>query len=153
MLGPAGCSHPKTETIKKANHFLPLTGNAEILQSWQGDFPVTQLKLLSENQREQGIGYIGDAKTFEAVWKIFKSGKDVPEIDFKANLVLFARNTHFYNRISIGQVNVTDGVADTLAMETMSAMPIEDKVAMSLVAVSRKGIIAVQSGDKIIPIN
>jgi len=77
----------------------------------------------------------------------------VPEIDFKGNLVLFARNIHFFNRISIGKVNVTNGVAQVLAMETMSAMPIEDKVAMSLVVVSRSGITAIQTGDDIFPVN
>jgi hypothetical protein len=44
-------------------------------------------------------------------------------------------------------------VAEVLAMETMSAMPIEDKVAMSLVVVVREGITAIQAGDKNIPIN
>ncbi|MCK4604026.1 MAG: hypothetical protein KAU41_04920 [Deltaproteobacteria bacterium] len=59
----------------------------------------------------------------------------------------------FYNRISIGKVNVKNGVAEVLAMETMSAMPIQDKVAMSLVVVARQGITAIQTGDKDIPIN
>ena len=95
----------------------------------------------------------GIIKTFETVWKAFKPGENVPEIDFKANLVLFARNTQFFNRISIGKVNVTNGMAEVLAMETMSAMPIEDKVAMSLVVIVRQGITAIQSGDEIIPIN
>ncbi len=52
-----------------------------------------------------------------------------------------------------GKVNVKNGVAEVLAMETMSAMPIEDKVAMSLVAVPRSGITAIQTGDEIIPVN
>lgn len=129
-------------------HFQPLNGEVEILQSWQGDYPVTQLQLLPDDQREQGIGFIHEAKTFENVWKAFKPGKDVPEIDFKANIVLFTRNTHFYNRISIGKVTVKNGVAEVLAMETMSAMPIEDKVAMSLVVVPQKGIQAIQAGGK-----
>ena len=81
------------------------------------------------------------------------AGEDAPEIDFTVNLVLFARNTQFYNRINIGKVNVSNGVAEVLAMETMSAMPIEDKVAMSLVVVVREGITAIQAGDKNIPIN
>jgi hypothetical protein len=34
----------------------------------------------------------------------------------------------------------------------MSAMPIEDKVAMSLVVVPRQGIAAIQIGDENIPI-
>jgi hypothetical protein len=49
-------------------------------------------------------------------------------------------------------VNVTNGVAELLAMETMSALPIEDKVAISMVKVARQGITAIQSGDEIIPI-
>jgi len=148
-----GCSHSYTKTETKADSPQAVSGEAEILQSWQGDYPVDQLQLLPEKQREQAVGFIDDAETFEAVWKAFKPNEDVPEIDFKANLVLFARNTQFYNRISIGKVNVKNGVAEVLAMETMSAMPIEDKVAMSLVVVPRQGIAAIQTGDKNILIN
>jgi acid phosphatase (class A) len=143
----------KAEADALAHHLQPLIGEANILQSWQGDFSVAQLQLLPEKQREQAVGFITDAKTFETVWKAFKPGEDVPDIDFKTNLALFVRNTQFYNRITIGKVKVKDGVAEVLAMETMSAMPIEDKVAMSLVVVPRKGITAIQYGDKIIPIN
>ncbi|MCK5641190.1 MAG: hypothetical protein KAJ19_10345, partial [Gammaproteobacteria bacterium] len=85
-------------------------------------------------------------------WKAFKPGEAVPEVDFKTNLVLFARNTQFYNRISIGKVNVKNGVAEVLAMETMSAMPIQDKVAMSLVVVPRKGIKLIRSTDGLVAI-
>ena len=114
---------------------------------------MAQLKLLPDDQREQGIGFIHEAKTFETVWKAFKQGEAVPEIDFPANLVFFARNTQFYNRIRIGKVNVKNGVAEVIAMETMSAAPIEDKAAMSLAVVARKGITAIQAGDKIVPVN
>ena len=129
------------------------SGEVNILQSWKGDFPVDQLNLLPEGQREQAVGFIGDAETFAGVWKAFKKGEAVPEIDFKANLVLFVRNTQFYNRISIGKINVTNGVAELLAMETMSAMPIEDKVAMSMVLVERRGIKGLKSGDSIIQVS
>jgi hypothetical protein len=139
--------------MKTADHAQAVKSEAEILQSWQGDYSVDQLKLLPDDQQEQAVGFIDDSRTFEDIWRAFKPGEDVPEIDFKTNLVLFARNTQFYNRISIGKVNVTNGVAEVLAMETMSAMPIEDKVAMSLVEVPRKGIRAIQTGDKIIPVN
>jgi len=139
--------------MEKTDHAQAVSGEAEILQSWQGDYPVARLDLLPEKQREQAVGFIDDVETFEDVWKAFKPGEDVPEIDFKANLVLFARNTQFYNRIRIGKVNVKNGVAEVLAMETMSAMPIEDKVAMSLVVVARQGITAIQAGDKNIPTN
>lgn len=143
----------QTEANTLSVHLQSFNGEADILQSWQGDFPVAQLQLMPVNQREQGIGFIDDPETFAAVWKTFKPGEAVPEIDFKTSLVLFARNTHFFNRIRIGKVNVTNGVAELLAMETMSAMPIEDKVAMSMVVVARQGITGIQSGDKIIQIN
>ena len=148
-----GCTRSDTRTMEKADHSQPLNGEAEILQSWQGDYPVDKLNQLPENQREHGIGYIDNAETFNRFWKAFKLGEEVSEIDFKTKLVIFARNTQFYNRIRIGQVNVKNGVAEVLAMETMSAMPIEDRVAMSLVVVNRKGITAIKTGDKIIPVN
>ena len=115
--------------------------------------PVDQLHRLPEKQQEQAVGFIGDAKTFEHVWKAFKPGEDVPPFDFKANLVIFARNTQFYNRISIGQVNVTNGVANVLAMETLSARPIQERAAMSMAVVPREGILAVRSGDRTVSIH
>ena len=124
----------------------------EILQSWQGDYPVIELNLMPEKQRNQAVGFISDDRTFESVWKNFKPGEIVPAINFKNNLVLFVRNTQFYNRISIAKVSVTNGVAEVLAMETMSAIPIEDKAAMSLAVVSRQGIAAIKSDDEIIPV-
>jgi len=148
-----GCSHSDSRVVERADHAQAAGSEAKILQSWQGDYPVAKLKLLPEKQREQRVGFINNAKTFAAVWKALNPGEAVPEIDFKANLVLFARNTQFYNRISIGKVNVKNGVAEVLAMETMSAMPIEDKVAISLVVVPQKGIQAIQAGDKNVLIN
>jgi len=128
------------------------TGEVKILQSWQGDYPMAELNLLPERQHEQGVGFIVDAGTFENVWKALKPGEAVPEIDFKSNLVLFARNTQFFNRIRIGKVDVKDGAAEVLAMETMSATPIEDKVAMCLAVVPRQGIRSIQSSEGMLPV-
>ena len=142
----------KAEAEALAYQPQPFTGEVEILQAWQGDFPVAQLSALPEDQRDQGIGYIADARAFENIWKALKPEEAVPEIDFKENLVLFARNTEFFNRIRIGKVDVKDGVAEVLAAETMSAMPIEDKVAMSLAVVPRRGIASIQSSGVVRPI-
>jgi hypothetical protein len=142
--------HLDTEAEALAQHSRNLEGEARILQSWQGDYPVARLDLLPESQREEAVGYIGGAETFGNVWKAFKPGEAVPEINFQADLVLFARNTHFYNSIRIGKVNVKNGVAEVLAMETMSAMPIEDKVAISLAVVGRQGISGIQIGNEVI---
>jgi len=49
-------------------------------------------------------------------------------------------------------VNVKSGVAEVMAMETLSALPIEEKVAMSMAVVAREGITAIQAGETIIPI-
>ena len=137
----------QAEADALSHNSQPLDGEAEILQSWQGDYPVDKLKLLPENQREQGIGFIDNAETFEGVWEAFKQGEAIPEIDFTTNLVIFVRNTQFFNRTRIGKVNVKSGVAEVLAMETMSAMPIEVKVAMSMVMVPRRGIKSIGTTD------
>ena len=50
-------------------------------------------------------------------------------------------------------MSVKDGVAEVLAMETMSVIPIEDRVAMSLVVVARDGINGLRVGNEIIKIS
>jgi predicted secreted protein len=117
-----------------------------ILQQWQGLYPVNQANLLPDGQRAAGNGFIADAKTFAAVWKAWKGGEKVPEVDFQKNLVVFARNVQYLNAIRIGGVTLKDGVAEIVAMETMSAIPIEDKVQMSAAVISRDGVKAVQAG-------
>jgi hypothetical protein len=131
----------------------PTTGEARILKAWQGDYPVARLDLLPGNQHENGVGFINASENFAAVWKVFKPEEALPEIDFNVTLAFFAHNTQFFNRIRIGTVIVKDGVAELLAMETLSAMPIEDKVAMSLVVVAREGITGVQAGSIVIPVD
>ncbi len=137
------------QAIKEAEH----AGEVKIILSWHGDYPIAQLQLLPEMQREQGVGFIDDSETFTKVWKAFKPDEDVPEIDFKSNLVLFVRNKQFYNSIRIGKVNLNNGVAELLAMETMSAIPIENKVSMSMVIIPRKGITAIKTDGNIITVN
>ena len=81
------------------------------------------------------------------------SGKALPEIDFSRHLVIFSRNREYYTRIKIEKVDVKDGVAEVLAMETMSAIPIEDKFAISIAVVFRQGIIALKRGEEMIPVD
>jgi len=147
-LQPAS-SHARMEQADSP----PAAGSeAAILQSWQGDFPVRQLDVLPEEQQDQAVGFIVDAETFGSVWAGFKPNEDLPDIDFQANLVLFSRNTQFYNRLSIARVNLNNGVAEVLSMETMSALPIEDKVAFSMAVISREGVKGIKGGDGIIQI-
>ena len=99
-----------------------------ISQSWSGDYPVAELKRLPDGQQKTRVGYLGNAAAFKAVWSGFKPEVAVPEVDFGKSLVVFSRNVDFYNRTRILKVMLKDGAAEVVAMETMSAIPIEDKV-------------------------
>ena len=59
----------------------------------------------------------------------------------------------FYNRISIFKITLKDGVIEILAMETRSALPIEDKVAIDLAVIPRAGVEYIQAGNHRIPVS
>ncbi|MFV9690938.1 MAG: hypothetical protein ACNY01_08240 [Desulfobacteria bacterium] len=114
--------------------------NLPILQQWSGDYPLTELRRLPQNLRTSPVGYLADAETFADVWQAFQPDEKTPDVDFKRDLVIFTRNVDFYNRTSIGMVKLVDGVLEIVAMETMSALPIEDKVAMAIAVIPRAGV-------------
>jgi hypothetical protein len=135
-----------TENSPGVAHKVP------ILHSLGGDFPVTALDLLPEGQRLNPVGYLGSQSQLDAVVEQLQAGgKMLPTVDFTTQLVLFVRNTRFYNRLSIGAVTLAGATFEILSMSTMSAMPIKEKVAMSLVVVERGGakFIAV-NGEKVV---
>ena len=119
-----------------------------LLEQWSGDYPVAELGLLPAGQQDSAAGYIGDSETFIPVWRAFMPGKILPAVDFKRNIVIFTRNTRFYNRKSILKVTLQDGIAEIVAMETMSAIPIEEKVAMAMAVISRAGVSAIRVGPE-----
>jgi hypothetical protein len=104
------------------------------------------------DQRNSSIGYIGDAAIFTRVWQAFKPREKMPEVDFNSHLVVFSRNITFYNRTSIAKVILKDGVAEIISVQTRSAMPIEDKVALALAEISRTGIKFIQADTQQIPV-
>ena len=123
-----------------------------ISQSWSGDYPVAELKRLPEGQQQSGTGYLGSATAFESVWAAFKAGEAVPAVDFAKDVVVFHRNVAFYNRTRIFKVTLKDGVAEVLAMETLSAIPIEDKVAMAMAVIPRANVQSLRSGTASVPV-
>ncbi len=123
-----------------------------IIDRWSGDFPVAKLDLLPEGQRQSRAGYMGERKVFAAVWQAFMPGEKIPAVDFNHNLVVFSRNVDVYNRTTIMKVVLADGGLEVLAVETMSAMPIEDKAAMALAVVPRAGVKFIREGDQQIPV-
>jgi hypothetical protein len=124
-----------------------------IAQSWSGDYPVAELKRLPAGQQKSRVGYLGNAAAFKAAWSGFKPEEAVPEVDFGKNLVVFSRNVEFYNRIRILKVMLKDGAVEVVAMETMSAIPVEDKVAMALAVIPRAHVKSIQTGSGQLPVN
>jgi hypothetical protein len=134
----AGCA--TTETINMEPVDTP------ILEKWSGDYPVRELGRLPAGQQDMAAGYIGDPETFIQVWRAFMPQEILPAVDFSKNIVVFTRNTQFYNRTSILKVMLQEGTADIIAMETMSALPIEEKAAMALAVIPRHGVMAIRAG-------
>ena len=142
-----GCtSTPTTDTVNMDPMEIPL------LEKWSGDYPVSELGRLPEGPQDMAAGYIGDAETFIPVWRAFMPNEILPVVDFSKNIVVFTRNIQFYNRTSILKVTLQEMNAEIFAMETMSAMPIEEKVAMAMAVIPRDGVMVIQSGAEKIQI-
>jgi len=137
----SGCANRRT-TDNMAPKDITLLGN------WSGNYPVSDLDKLSTGQQDIPAGYIGDTATFIPVWRAFMPTEILPAVDFRKNIVVFTRNTRFYNRKSIITVTLQNGIAEIIAMETRTAMPIEEKVAMAMAVIPREGVMAIQAGDK-----
>ena len=152
LLLVMSCTHSMDKTEPLPQPVSQTKTEVVIEQSWNGDYPVDQLKILPEKADQKGNGYIGDPATFSAVWAAFKPGESEPDIDFDGNLVLFVRNIRYYNRVSIGMVFLKNGVAEVIAMETLSARPIEEKVAMSMAVISREGVHGIQTRDGVLQV-
>ena len=146
------CSLPTKTVEDPAGNVSANKTEAPIKQSWNGDYPVDKLASLPEKADHHGTGYIGDPLTFSRVWSAFKPNQQRPEIDFKNDLVIFVRNIQYYNRIMIGKVVLKNGVAEVIAMETLSARPIEDVVAISMAVISRDGVEGIQTGGGVIEV-
>lgn len=126
--------------------------NIPLLQKWNGDYPVSELGRLPEGQRDTAAGYIGDSETFIRVWRVFMPQEILPPVDFSKNLVVFSRNILFYNHTFILKVSVQDGTAEITAVETMSATPVDDRVAMAMAVIPRHGVVAIGAGTEKIPV-
>ena len=146
---PAG---PKSGGETKAAPSGALPANLTIVNKWDGDYPVSALKKLPRGQQKTVSGYIGDGATFADVWKSFKPGEKAPTVDFGKNLVVFTRNVKFYNRKAITKVTLLDGTLEVQGIETMTSVPVTNKVAMAMAEVPRQGVKMLRAGDKFIPV-
>lgn len=156
MPGPQAAakdpSPPKTRGEAKTAPAGSMPAVVTIVKKWDGDYPVGALKKLPRGQQKTPAGYIGDREAFADVWKSFKPGEKVPAVDFKKNLVVFTRNVKFYNRKSITKVTLLDGIMEVQGIETVTSVPVTDKVAMAMAEVPRRGVKTLRAGDKFIPV-
>jgi len=136
----SGCA--TTNSINTAPLNIPL------LEKWSGDYPVPELGRLPEGQQNAGTGYIGDPETFIPVWRAFMPQEILPVVDFSKNIVVFTRNTEFYNQTFILKVALHDGTVEIITMKTLSAMPIKERVAMAMAVIPRDGIMAIQANTE-----
>jgi hypothetical protein len=143
---------PKSKGEMKAATAGALPANLSIVNKWDGDYPVSALKKLPRGQQKTPAGCIGDKTTFTDVWKTFKPGEKVPKVDFNKNLVVFTRNVKFYNRKAITKVTLLDGILEVQGIETMTSVPVTDKVALAMAEVPRQGVKTLRAGDKFIPV-
>jgi hypothetical protein len=146
---PAG-PKSKGETTAAPSGALP--ANLTIVNKWDGDYPVAALKKLPRGQQKTPAGYIGDKTTFADVWKTFKPGEKVPKVDFNKNLVVFTRNVKFYNRKAITKVTLLDGILEVQGIETVTSVPVTNRVALAMAEVPRQGVKTLRAGDKFIPV-
>jgi len=146
---PAG---PKSTGETKAAPSGALPANLTIVNKWDGDYPVSALKKLPRGQQKTVAGYIGDGATFADVWKSFKPGEKVPKVDFRKNLVVFTRNVKFYNRKAVTKVTLLEGILEVQGIETMTSVPVTNKVALAMAEVPRQGVKTLRAGDKFIPV-
>ena len=152
FMALSACTH-SIDKAEEPSHKAPESRTeVEIKQSWNGDYPVAQLTVLPEKGYQKGTGYIDDSQTFVAVWSAFKPGDPVPDIDFNENLVIFVHNIQYYNHISIGKMVLKKGVVEVIAMETLSARPIEEVVAMSMAAISHEGVTGIKSREGVVEV-
>ena len=141
----AGCAAPSTYSSEPKD--------ISMLQQWSGDYPIVHLESFPEGQQKSRIGYIGNAAIFASIWKAFKPGEKIPEVDFSRNFIVFSRNVDFYNRISIFKIVLKNGVIEIFAMETRSALPIEDNVGMAMAVIPRAGVASIQVGNQQIQVS
>jgi hypothetical protein len=139
----SGCA-----TTKTMDTAITVPVDIPLLDKWSGEYPVAELGRLPAGQQDSAAGYIGDTATFINVWQAFMPEENPPAVDFSKNIVVFSRNVEFYNRTAIFKVELKSATAEILAMETMSALPIEEKVAMAMAVIPREGVRFIRSGTE-----
>jgi hypothetical protein len=118
-----------------------------IVRTWEGPFLVKELNVFPKEVQNTPVGYIADAKTLAAVWQLFRPDDKAPEVNFREQVIVFARNVKYVNKLQINMVLNKDGVVTLLAKETLTATPVESKIYISFALIPRAGLRALRHGD------
>lgn len=143
---------PKGKAESKTAPAGAMPAAVTIVKKWDGDFPVAALKKLPRGQQKTPAGYVGEPAAFADIWRSFKPGEKVPAVDFGKNMVVFTRNVKFYNRKAITKVTLLEGILEIQGVETVTSVPVTNKVAMAMAEVPRQGVKTLRAGDKFIPV-
>ena len=128
------------------------TAQDATLEQWWGEYPISELDLFPLDQEINGLGYIADQETWASVWSGFRSGP-VPAVDFESELVLFARNVDFVNRLRLLSATVDEqGMAHVIVAETRTAIPIDDFVYWSAGTIPADGVFQLRSNGELLAI-
>ena len=85
-------------------------------------------------------------------WRAFNPDVQPPYINFTEHLVVFSRNITYYNHTSIAEVTLEMGIAELITIETLTAMPIEDRVATAIAVIPRRGVHFIQTGREYVSV-
>ena len=130
------------------------TAPIPISQTWAGDLPVAALNQLPAALRDTGVGFIRDPQVLTSLVQAIRPNPEGIRFDPTREMVVFVRNTAFYNRIRIGSFRLDHGVMEIIALETRAARPITDTVAIALAVVSTEGVRELKTGvDSKIPLD
>jgi hypothetical protein len=121
-------------------------------QTWSGDLATAQMGTVALGRSAEGFALVTSLTDWQALWALYQPKAAVPSVDFTTHFVVCLRNTEFYNRMRLGMGLVQKGVLEPLAMETMSARPIEDQVAVTFASFPRQGITSVKFRQTTLPL-
>ena len=121
-------------------------------QQWSGFYPVKQLTLLPAKQQKSPVGAIQDMKTWQAIFQALQPEMETPKIDFEKQIVVFARNTRFVNRILGLSGQLDEGTLTIRYASTRTARPIVDQLFMVVAVFPRDGIEKISNGQQTVPL-
>lgn len=104
-----------------------------ILQTWRGEVELELRKQAPE------AGYVADTKSWEELWKAYRGGEQLPQVDFTEHLILVGVNSD-PNKIGAGLTVSEKGELAVMYSSTLIGFEDPKTCAYQFAKISRKGI-------------